>query len=43
MKYIKGKFKQTIFKNDNGYNVSGGKTNSKEVAAYLEKSLQNEE
>lgn len=27
--------------NDNGYAVSGGKSNSKEVAAYLEKSLKN--
>jgi hypothetical protein len=31
----------SVSMNDNGYNVSGGKTNSKEVAAYLEKSLQN--
>jgi len=42
MKYIKGKFKQTIFKNDNGYNVGLFKiseTNDSEMETFLKKTI----
>ena len=40
--YIKGKFKQTIFKNDNGYNVGLFKiseTNDPEMEDFLKKTI----
>jgi len=42
MKYIKGKFKQTIFKNDNGYNVGLFKiseTNDPEMESFIKKTI----
>ena len=42
MKYIKGKFKQTIFKNDNGYNVGLFKiseSNDSEMETFIKKTI----